>query len=115
MLTDTQLQEFKTNLEVERASLAKEFEKDTTSVPEFGVEVDSNDTEADEAEELANNLATAAALKERIQEIDDALVRMEEGKYGTCLKCGMEISKEVLSAAPESSLCENCKIAEIGV
>jgi DnaK suppressor protein len=44
-------------------------------------------------------------LKERIQR---ALVKLEEGTYGTCDNCGKPIVAGRLNAAPESALCIVC-------
>jgi len=41
--------------------------------------------------------------------IDAALARVEAGSYGTCEKCGREISAERLEAYPWASLCIDCK------
>ena len=44
-------------------------------------------------------------LKERIER---ALVKLEEGTYGTCDSCGKQIVAGRLNAAPESALCIDC-------
>ena len=41
-------------------------------------------------------------------EIDAALTRIEAGTYGTCTKCGKEISVGRLEAYPWASLCIDC-------
>jgi DnaK suppressor protein len=40
-----------------------------------------------------------------IAEIDEALVRLEGGTYGTCAMCGTEIPEERLEAIPYATLC----------
>lgn len=37
--------------------------------------------------------------------INAALARIEEGTYGTCTRCGRQISEERLEALPWASLC----------
>ncbi|MEK7195584.1 MAG: TraR/DksA C4-type zinc finger protein [Patescibacteria group bacterium] len=101
-------QKFKEKLESERESLLKRIAEDE-KVTDFGSDVDGLDEEADEADELSNKLATVQTLKERVNEIDAALNRMVEGKYGVCEKCGKEIENEVLEISPESRYCRNCK------
>jgi DnaK suppressor protein len=44
-----------------------------------------------------------------LEAIDGALARVEAGTYGTCEKCGREISAERLEAYPWASLCIDCK------
>jgi RNA polymerase-binding transcription factor DksA len=36
-------------------------------------------------------------------------MRIEQGKYGLCLKCGKRIPQERLEAIPYAFLCINCK------
>ncbi len=45
----------------------------------------------------------------RLKLIDSALMRIEQGKYGLCLKCGKKIPQERLEAIPYAFLCINCK------
>lgn len=51
--------------------------------------------------------------KERInlQEISDALKRIEEGVYGKCIVCGKAIEERRLVAIPEAKMCIICKSA----
>ena len=46
--------------------------------------------------------------KER-QQIDDALVSLEEGTYGICVDCGEEIDERRLKALPFARLCVACQ------
>lgn len=41
--------------------------------------------------------------------IDEALKRIEEGTYGTCVSCGEQIRYERLEATPWAALCIDCK------
>ena len=58
------------------------------------------------AEFTASNLP---ALRERLQAIDAALVRIEQGTYGTCVDCGRPIVPERLEALPETVRCLQCQ------
>jgi DnaK suppressor protein len=40
--------------------------------------------------------------------IDAALRRIDDGTYGTCLRCGKPISEERLDAMPYAELCIEC-------
>lgn len=42
-------------------------------------------------------------------QIDAALQRMEEGTYGTCLRCGKPIGEERLEAFPYVAYCIECQ------
>ena len=45
----------------------------------------------------------------KIKQIDDALGRLEEGSYGVCESCGLEIAQERLEAMPFTRLCRDCQ------
>jgi len=50
-----------------------------------------------------------------LAEINAALQRIEKGTYGTCARCGKEISPERLEAHPWASLCiDDARKAERG-
>jgi DnaK suppressor protein len=48
----------------------------------------------------------------RLQLIDAALGRMENGHYGVCMSCGNKIPQERLQAIPYAILCIDCKSSE---
>jgi DnaK suppressor protein len=45
----------------------------------------------------------------KLQQIDDALARLDDGSYGICESCGLEIAEERLEAMPFSRLCRDCQ------
>src|SRR5579872_1903680 len=45
----------------------------------------------------------------KIKQIDDALGRLEEGSYGVCESCGLEVAEERLEAMPFTRLCRDCQ------
>ncbi|MDR1931066.1 MAG: TraR/DksA family transcriptional regulator [Treponema sp.] len=48
----------------------------------------------------------------RLKLIDSALTRIEQGKYGLCVKCGKRIPQDRLEAIPYALMCIACKTAE---
>lgn len=46
------------------------------------------------------------------QLIDEALIRVEDGTYGVCAECGVEISEKRLEAVPFARLCVECQSRE---
>ncbi|MDR2028346.1 MAG: TraR/DksA family transcriptional regulator, partial [Treponema sp.] len=44
--------------------------------------------------------------------IDSALTRIQQGKYGLCMKCGKRIPQDRLEAIPYALMCIECKTAE---
>ena len=48
----------------------------------------------------------------RLKLIDSALTRIEQGKYGLCMKCGKKIPQDRLEAIPYALMCIECKTVE---
>ncbi len=73
-----------------------------------------NPLEADSSEQaidLADDESLAGVdevLRREIHEIRLALVRIEDGSYGTCMECGDPIRPERLEALPTATKCINC-------
>lgn len=79
-----------------------------TRFNELGSDSDENATEVSE---YVDNLAVEKTLEKRLQEIKDALQRMEDGTYGFCSNCGegkQEINIERLKANPAANTCIKC-------
>jgi DnaK suppressor protein len=47
--------------------------------------------------------------REKLRNIDDALLRIKEGEYGICEECGCEIPIGRLRAMPFAHCCVRCK------
>lgn len=69
---------------------------------------DPNDRATEES-----NANLTLSIRERemqiVAEIDEALDRIENGFFGICEECEEEISEDRLKAAPETTLCIDCK------
>ena len=63
------------------------------------------------ASEVNQNLVFKLRDRERqlMQKIDEAMVRIEEGTFGTCADCEEPIEIRRLEARPVSTLCIACK------
>ncbi|MCC5911956.1 MAG: TraR/DksA C4-type zinc finger protein [Clostridiaceae bacterium] len=53
--------------------------------------------------------------KYRLNEIEDALARLEQGEYGVCRGCGNEIKDERLEILPEAATCMECEKGEVAL
>lgn len=58
------------------------------------------------------NMARKAELERRIENIKEALGRLDQGLYGLCERCGQEINPERLKILPDTTLCVRCKREE---
>jgi DnaK suppressor protein len=70
-----------------------------------------NDGFADAAqatEERSELLGQIEAARDRLQLIDDALAKMDEGTYGVCASCGSAIPPARLEVRPLSVRCVEC-------
>ncbi|WP_408909203.1 TraR/DksA family transcriptional regulator [Streptomyces fungicidicus] len=56
-----------------------------------------------------HELSLAANAREMLRQTEQALVRLDEGTYGTCENCGNPIGKARLQAFPRATLCVDCK------
>jgi DnaK suppressor protein len=63
------------------------------------------------SEECDRDISSALSERERIKisQIDAALERIEEKKYGVCENCGFEIADERLVVMPFTRLCHDCQ------
>ena len=56
--------------------------------------------------------AIGAQELKRLRMIESALARIQQGKYGVCIKCSKKIPHERLEAIPYALMCIECKTAE---
>lgn len=65
----------------------------------------SNEDNALEFEDFEGKSALSKNAQKDLKELKAALKRIEEGKYGTCQKCGDPIEKGRLKIYPAAILC----------
>lgn len=112
-LTKTQLRAIREELVSEREGLVAQVEDldaeaDVNNWREGGFDDDPADAGSASFErETAQSLSNHA--RKLLQEIDDALRRMDAGTYGVCENCGERIEPERLEALPYARLCLECK------
>lgn len=99
-------------LDHKQALLEKVKTNVTTSKEDAPSEVrDSADIASDYYErELAWGLSETERM--RLQEVEDALERIEAGTYGKCDRCGNQIAAPRLEALPFAKLCVECQAKE---
>jgi RNA polymerase-binding protein DksA len=56
------------------------------------------------------NLAVVDQHVREIQDIENALLRMGEGRYGICIDCDEEIGYKRLHAYPTAKRCHGCQV-----
>lgn len=75
------------------------------TIENIGSDWDDNTTEV---EQYVDNLPVEKALEQELQEVLEALQRMEDGTYGICENCRQEIDLERLKANPAAKTCIKC-------
>jgi DnaK suppressor protein len=65
--------------------------------------------DATEAFEQAKDLALLQNAQRLLEQVRDALGRLEDGMYGKCENCGQQIDPARLEALPYVTLCLRCQ------
>lgn len=112
-LTKTQLSSLRDALVEERDRLLEQV-ADLTQ--EAGVDNWRGDGSGDDPADrgtASSERETAASLSDhsrrQLDQIEEALRRIEQGSYGTCERCGKNIGYDRLEVLPQASLCMDCK------
>lgn len=114
--------QLKTRLEADRDRLAAEVaeieREGHEALSEASGENNYRDHMADQgsatfARELDMTLEDNA--RDMLAQIDRALIRMDDGTYGICTRCGKPIDPHRLEAVPAADLCITCKEREESV
>lgn len=68
--------------------------------------------QAVEMEDDTSLEAQAALITREIASVHRALLRIDNGTYGECVRCGEAIAPKRLEARPEAALCITCASQE---
>ncbi len=113
-LTREQLEELKKKLEERRDVLRKQIrdellKADEERYSELAGQVHDPE-EASVADMLVDlNLTTIEMHVKELREVEDALARIRDGDYGTCIDCGAPIGFARLQAYPTALRCIQCQ------
>ena len=108
-----QMESLRKMLQEQKQSLLEKVKTNvSTSKEDLPNEVrDSADAASDYYErELAWGLSETERM--RLQEVEDALERIDGGSYGKCEGCGAQIAPPRLEALPFAKLCLECQAKE---
>ena len=108
------LENMKTKLMEQKKTLLDSLADQSEDMKNLVKTVESGD-EADVAadvidRQLLTSIGTQDAI--RLQQIENALDRINQDKYGRCIKCGKEIPEERLEVLPYALMCIQCASAE---
>ena len=111
----TRYDELKRMLEERQRELTQEVQGRIRGVRADGAEkphevMDQGETsEVDIQEDI--ELALIQMKAETLNKINEALARLETGRYGFCFECGEEITEARLRALPFAVRCKDCEEA----
>ncbi len=115
--SDRFLVEQRTLLLSELAASLRQAESLRAEAEQLAEEMEPGDTQFDEESgegatlnvERERDLALSAQARATADEINLALVKLDNGTYGTCERCGQPIPRARLKAMPSAALCVGCK------
>jgi DnaK suppressor protein len=107
-LTEPQQAQLRTRLEAEQARLQRELPLVTASLDLSACDhADVIDVGAAATEREVSQLRLEQ-VRDRLEQVEAALVRLELGTAGTCEGCGSPIPFEQLELRPTASYCVRC-------
>ena len=107
-----QLAHFRTILETLKSELMSDIERTVhTMQDEATVFADPNDRASQETD-IAIELRNRDRERKLIKKIDETIALIDNGDYGYCHSCGVEIGIKRLEARPTATLCIDCKTLE---
>lgn len=112
-LTPTQLNDMKALLNARRTTLAADVDAHKTHRSDGATHLRTHRDETDDdavVESMdAMEISGLARSSAELQQVDAALKRVADGRYGRCIKCAAAIGTARLTVAPEAALCLTCQ------
>jgi DnaK suppressor protein len=105
-MTKGELEKYKTALEAKKAEIADALKNREDIAIEKTADAIDEVQLAGERELAIRNLDRGSGL---LRKVRAALVRVEDGSYGTCMHCEEEISPKRLKAVPWAPFCIKCQ------
>ncbi|ROQ30477.1 RNA polymerase-binding protein DksA [Gallaecimonas pentaromativorans] len=113
-MNEAQLAHFRKILEAWRRQLREEVDRTVTHMKDEAANFADPADRASQEEEFSLELRTRDRERKLIKKIEKTLQIIEDGDYGYCESCGVEIGIRRLEARPTAELCIDCKtLAEI--
>ena len=111
------IEELKEKLAKEKTALEKQLKTFATQDPNLKGDWDTRfpnfdgnlEEAADEVEEYTSRLPVEFSLETRLRDINLALEKIKNKRYGKCENCGQEIEEKRLEVMPAARLCMKCQ------
>jgi DnaK suppressor protein len=110
MLSPTRIERLRGLLLDEQQKLRRELANATATSDEGNVGLGNHMAEdATAAFDQAAAVSLRRGKQRTLEQVDEALERMETGTYGFCDRCGAEIDFARLKAIPQAAHCMSCQ------
>ena len=104
-----QLAHFRKMLEEMKRELSQDIDRTVhTMQDEATIFADPNDRASQESD-MSLELRNRDRERKLIKKIDETIQRIDQGEYGYCDSCGVEIGLKRLEVRPTATLCIDCK------
>ena len=108
-MNDKQVAHFRHILESWKRELMEEVDRTVHHMQDEAANFPDPNDRATQESEFTMELRTRDRERKLVKKIDESLNDLEEGEYGYCEICGVEIGIRRLEARPTATLCIDCK------
>jgi len=108
-MNEEQVEHFRKILSAWKKGLMEEVDRTVHHMQDEAANFPDPNDRATQESEFAMELRARDRERKLIKKIDESLVELDEGEYGYCRQCGIEIGIRRLEARPTATLCIDCK------
>lgn len=108
-MNEKQRQHFRNILSKWKAQLLQEMNRTVHHLQDEAINLPDPNDRASQEEEFSLELRARDRERKLIKKIEETFQKIEEGEYGYCDSCGVEIGIRRLEARPTANLCIDCK------
>ncbi len=108
-MNDKQLEHFRSILNAWKSELMQEVDRTVDHMKDDAANFPDPADRASQEEEFSLELRTRDRERKLIKKIDESLNELDNGDYGYCVTCGVEIGIRRLEARPTATQCIDCK------
>ncbi len=108
-MSDGQVEHFRDILSKWRQELMEEVDRTVHHMQDEAANFPDPADRATQEEEFSIELRTRDRERKLIKKIDQTLDRLDQGDFGYCDTCGVEIGLRRLEARPTANQCVDCK------
>lgn len=108
-MNDKQLEHFRSILNAWKGELMEEVDRTVHHMKDEAANFPDPADRASQEEEFSIELRTRDRERKLIKKIDESLGELDNGDYGYCVTCGVEIGIRRLEARPTATQCIDCK------